>query len=70
MKPCSDGLTEAMNPENQQYEESGLIQHFETLVTENISSEEMLGSILIDVDLFCEGEKRRDDITIVVVKIR
>lgn len=66
----SDGLTEAMNSKNQQYDEIRFLDYFKNLVSEKNHVQEILDSILTDVDIFCEGAEQKDDITLVVVRIK
>ncbi len=66
----SDGLTEAMNSDNQQYDEIRFLDCFKNLVSGKIHVQEILDSILTDVDIFCEGVEQKDDITLVVVRIK
>lgn len=62
----TDGLTEAENPNKDQYGEERLAQ---TLINNaNQSAEDIMTTILDDVDVFAEGEPPFDDLTIMVVR--
>jgi sigma-B regulation protein RsbU (phosphoserine phosphatase) len=65
----TDGVTEAMNIDNEEYTDEKL----ETIVLKNSvtdNSEEMLNLILRDVSEFTQGAVQSDDLTIMVVKVK
>jgi sigma-B regulation protein RsbU (phosphoserine phosphatase) len=64
----TDGFTEAMNKSQEQYGQERLMQ----IVTKQAgrSANDLMRIIFEDVDLFCAKEKKHDDMTIVIVKIK
>lgn len=65
----SDGLTEAMNQEGEQFGEERLRKHLEILGRQELNASEIRTAILDDIANFAAGtEDQHDDITIVVVK--
>jgi serine phosphatase RsbU (regulator of sigma subunit) len=63
----SDGIVEAMNPENEQWG----FERFEQVVTGNASldAEALSGKILSEFDNFRRGVPQDDDVTLVVIKV-
>jgi len=62
----SDGITEAMNSEEEEYEE----ERFTKLLLENKdkSAEKLITLIIKEVTDFCEGQPQMDDMTVVIIK--
>ncbi len=62
----SDGITEAMNSEEEEYEE----ERFTKLLLENKdkSAEKLITIIIKEVTDFCEGQPQMDDMTVVIIK--
>jgi serine phosphatase RsbU (regulator of sigma subunit) len=58
----SDGLTEAMNPDNQVY---GLQRLAQVVAREGTSARSAVEAVVADVDQFCDSTPPRDDIFIV-----
>ena len=64
----TDGITEAMNREGEEYSDEKL----EELVSGlgHCSSKEALDNILDDVKIFIEGAPQSDDITALILKVK
>jgi len=62
----TDGLTEAENPRQEPYGEERLAHIIQTNAAQ--SAEEMMATIIQDVDVFADGEPPFDDMTIMIVK--
>jgi sigma-B regulation protein RsbU (phosphoserine phosphatase) len=64
---CSDGVSEAMNPEEDIWDE----KHVEQILRENADSPaaEIIERLVAAVDEFAAGAEQSDDITITVVKV-
>jgi len=62
----TDGLVEAMNPDNELYGYDNLISKI--IMFHGLSCNEMIDQIMEDVKSFCRGRKFDDDITILVIK--
>jgi len=65
----TDGVTEAMNIENEEYTDNKL----ESIVLKNSETDnsgDMLELILHDVSNFTQGAVQSDDLTIMVVKVK
>jgi sigma-B regulation protein RsbU (phosphoserine phosphatase) len=63
----SDGLTEAMNPQLEEFGEERLMQAVERL--DALPAEEARDSILAAVKLFLDGNHPQDDLTLVVLRV-
>ena len=63
----SDGITEAMNPKNEEYGEERLIEVAEKM--DNLAASEARDAVLSDVTWFLGSNQPQDDQTLVVVKI-
>lgn len=64
----TDGVSEAMNLNNEEYSEEKLQSVAESLV--NKTAEEILSGIKEDVQIFTQGNAQSDDITMIVIKVR
>jgi sigma-B regulation protein RsbU (phosphoserine phosphatase) len=63
----SDGITEAMNEENEEYGEQRLMDI--AAKTDGLTAEEMLNTVMNDVNAFLGKVPQQDDQTLVVVRI-
>lgn len=64
----TDGLIEALNREGEEY---GLDRFLETFKTaEGTSADDILDTIMKDIESFCEGTNATDDITLIAVEKR
>ena len=63
----TDGITEAINPEEELYGEERLKQCLEANFS--LSPEELIRAIHSDIDAFVSGEEQFDDMTMVVLKM-
>ena len=64
----TDGVSEAMNLNNEEYSEEKLQGVAESLVDR--TAEEILNGIKEDVQIFTQGNVQSDDITMIVIKVR
>lgn len=64
----TDGVSEAMNLNNEEYSEEKLQGVAERLVDK--TAEEILNGIKEDVQIFTQGNVQSDDITMIVIKVR
>jgi len=64
----TDGVSEAMNLEFEEYSEDRLERMAKSLV--NKSANEILNGIKEDVQIFTQGNLQSDDITMIVIKVR
>jgi sigma-B regulation protein RsbU (phosphoserine phosphatase) len=64
----TDGVSEAMNLNNEEYSEEKLQSVAESLVDK--TAEEILNLIKEDVQIFTQGNVQSDDITMIVIKVR
>ena len=64
----TDGVTEAQNPAHELYGEDRLAKMLNDTALQQ--GEEVLGSILKDIDKFASGEPQFDDITMMVLTIK
>jgi sigma-B regulation protein RsbU (phosphoserine phosphatase) len=64
----TDGVSEAMNLEFEEYSEERLEKMAKSLV--NKSANEILNGIKEDVQIFTQGNLQSDDITMIVIKVR
>jgi len=62
----SDGITEAMNKEEEEFEEERLLN----LLKKNKEkpSEELINIIIKEVNSYCEGQEQMDDMTLIIIK--
>ncbi len=66
----TDGITEPRNSEGLMYEESGRFHQVISQLSEDLTAEEVVESIIQDViDYMVDEEERDDDITLVAVKV-
>jgi sigma-B regulation protein RsbU (phosphoserine phosphatase) len=64
----TDGVSEAMNLNNEEYSEEKLQEIAESLVDK--TAEEILNGIKEDVQIFTQGNVQSDDITMIVIKVK
>jgi sigma-B regulation protein RsbU (phosphoserine phosphatase) len=64
----TDGVSEALNLQNEEYSEERLEKVAKSLV--NKSASEILNGIKEDVQIFTQGNLQSDDITMIVIKFR
>jgi sigma-B regulation protein RsbU (phosphoserine phosphatase) len=62
----TDGVTEAMNLENQLYSEASLLGCLNTLRGKNVG--DIIHGVKADLDIFVQGTPQSDDITMVVLE--
>jgi serine phosphatase RsbU (regulator of sigma subunit) len=62
----SDGVTEAMNRDQELYSDQRFIELMHTLKDRSV--DEVIRGIIESVDAFCEGEPRSDDITLMAIR--
>lgn len=62
----TDGVTEAMNPEQEEYDDPRLEELL--INVRDRSAKEILAAVLEDVEEFARGEPQSDDITMIVMK--
>ena len=66
----TDGITEPRNAEGLMYEESGRFHQVIAQLSDDLTAEEVVESIIQDViDYMVDEEERDDDITLVAVKV-
>ena len=66
----TDGITEPRNAEGVMYEESGRFHQVISNLSEDLSAEEVVETIIQDViNYMADEEERDDDITLVAVKV-
>jgi sigma-B regulation protein RsbU (phosphoserine phosphatase) len=63
----TDGISEAMNPKEEEWGEDALLEELKTL--DGKLSEEILVHIVAAADKFADGAKQHDDMTMIVVRI-
>ena len=63
----SDGITEAMNAELEQFGEARLVRAVES--TDGRPAEESRAAILRQLEAFTDGTPARDDVTLVVLRV-
>lgn len=63
----TDGITEAMNPQEEEWSEESMIEELKKVYEK--SSEEILNHIVAKADEFADGAKQHDDMTLVVIKV-
>jgi len=64
----TDGLTEAMNKNDEEYGEERVIEVVRKAITEGLSLEDVLKRLVKSVKRFTSGAPQSDDITIVFIK--
>ena len=64
----TDGISEAMNPAEEEWGEEALIEAVRSCQT--LSSLEMIGRLIEEADRFAAGAPQHDDMTAMVVKVR
>ena len=62
----TDGITEAMNPEREEYSENRLLESIKK--NKDLSAEEFSDALMNDIKKFTKGAPQSDDITFVVIK--
>ncbi len=63
----TDGISEAMNPKEEEWGEDALLEELKTL--DGKLSEEVLVHIVAAADKFADGAKQHDDMTMIVVRV-
>ena len=63
----TDGISEAMNPLEEEWGEDALLEELKTL--DDKPSEEILRQIVSSADKFADGAKQHDDMTMIVVHV-
>jgi sigma-B regulation protein RsbU (phosphoserine phosphatase) len=64
----TDGVSEALNPDFEEYTEERLETVAKSLV--NKSADKILNGIKEDVQIFTQGNQQSDDITMIVIKVK
>lgn len=64
----TDGIPEAMDPDQHQYGEEKMMQQLRRPDARNRSSRHLADTILDDVRTFARGSEQSDDITIIIIK--
>ncbi len=62
----TDGVTEAMNPEQEEFNENRLIESIQSVRSSTV--EQIRSKIINDITQFMNGQKQHDDITMVILK--
>ena len=62
----SDGVTEAMNPDNEEFTDERLLACASAHRGE--PPQQIMNALLGDVQTFCAGATQRDDVTVVMVR--
>lgn len=65
----TDGVTEALNPQEELYSEDRLIRLFNSGILEGKTLQEALGIVRSDIAQFASGAEQADDITMLMLKI-
>ena len=63
----TDGISEAMNPNEEEWGEDALLEELKTL--DGMASKEMIAHIVAVADKFANGAKQHDDMTMIVVRV-
>lgn len=63
----TDGISEAMNPMEEEWGEDSLLDELKTL--SGMPSEEILWKIVASADKFADGAKQHDDMTMIIVRV-
>jgi len=63
----TDGISEAMNPANEEWGEERLVACVRTLQKETVP--EMIAELIASADQFAAGAKQHDDMTIIVARV-
>jgi sigma-B regulation protein RsbU (phosphoserine phosphatase) len=63
----TDGISEAMNPSEEEWGETAMLEELK-LITEK-PAEEILHHIVAAADLFANGAKQHDDMTMIIVRL-
>ena len=63
---CSDGVTEAMNPAGEMWDERELVNIIRGCA--ELPAAEIVKQVVATVDLFANGAEQSDDITVSVMK--
>ncbi len=63
----TDGISEAMNPANEEWGEERLVACVRTLQKE--TAPEMIAELIASADQFAAGAKQHDDMTIIVARV-
>ena len=65
----TDGLTEPRNAKGIMYEESGRLNEVLSSIPADMPIEEIVDTIINDVEAYTAGEEQDDDITLVAVRV-
>ena len=65
----TDGITEPRNAEGVMYEESGRLNEVLLNIPVEMAIEEVVDTIINDVEVYTAGEEQDDDITLVAVRV-
>jgi phosphoserine phosphatase RsbU/P len=63
----TDGISEAMNPAEEEWGEENMIAAIKTQI--NLKSSEMLKYLVEQADAFADGAKQHDDMTLIIVRV-
>ena len=66
----TDGVSEAMNSENDIYGSERLIKKISELPTDSLNSKEICDNVYLDLLSFCNPKDQHDDITMITIKIK
>lgn len=64
---CTDGITEAMNPMEEEWGEEAVLAELKTL--DGLSCREIIEHIVASADRFADGAKQHDDMTMIVIRV-
>jgi serine phosphatase RsbU (regulator of sigma subunit) len=65
----TDGITEPRNAEGVMYEESGRLNEVVSSISVDMPIEEVVDTIINDVEAYTADEEQDDDITLVAVRV-
>ncbi|MFP6722733.1 MAG: SpoIIE family protein phosphatase [Candidatus Poribacteria bacterium] len=65
----TDGITEPRNAEGIMYEESGRLNEVVSSISVDMPIEEVVDTIINDVEAYTADEEQDDDITLVAVRV-
>ena len=63
----TDGISESMNPAEEEWGEDAMLEELKELISE--ASEEVIRTIVAAADAFAAGAKQHDDMTMIVVRV-
>lgn len=64
----TDGISEAMNPDDNEWGEAAMIQSVQRC--SNFPSADIIQRVMLDADAFVNGAKQHDDMTLIVLRVR